>query len=256
MTEFKSIPFIIPGNPGLNFNYPIDDNGSAYYQPCEDLMVMIQRIVEDVNDHKKVYVRFVSGERKGSIAFIKKIINYRCNKSIQSRGYFSNKEPTPEYLFTLDSQLGWDDRKNTAKVKLFDRYVPYQLELLPDYDGPTVWKNIDLKNEAKLILEDNPPKDMRGKIINKDDKVVFINARYGSGAELDYGIVNEIVSKASFDYKGDCSAEITVVIHSLQYNNQSKSEPLISKIKYPDKSILIVNDSNIVEDMLLVKLSS
>jgi len=255
MEEFEGTQLLKPADPGSKFVYPRKD-GSAYYQPCEDLSNTIKRIVADVDLKKKIYVRFIAGEREGSIAFIKKILDHGCRKSMRSGLFSTDREIWPEYSFTLDAQLGWDDRKNVAKVKFFDHYASYQLELLLDYNGPTVWKNSDLKNEAAIALKNDPPADMRGRIIKENDKVVFINSRYGSGAELDYGVVNEIKSKASFNYKRECQIDITVIVHSLQHTDRSGDNDMVSKLKHPSRSVLVVNDNDIVEDMLLAKLGN
>ena len=161
-----------------------------------------------------------------------------------SHDRYGEEEPSD---FTF--QLKWDDRKNTTKVRiLFDRDFVY----LPDYDGQTVWYMFDPKEFAEKYAE--PAIDRLGNKLAVNDTVVYINARYGSGAELDFGVIREIKQVGTDkDYQGNRCIEETIIIESIAIDKSAA--PMKSKIKQAERSIIKIDDVDMFDEAFVRKLT-
>jgi uncharacterized Zn ribbon protein len=95
-----------------------------------------------------------------------------------------------------------------------------ETEFLIDYGGPTVWKKFDAKAAKNEILKNPDQRDINDNVLSVGDRVLYINARYGSRMTLDEGTVLEFL--ASVDSKGH---SITTVIESKTGEQSSLSYP-------------------------------
>lgn len=156
-----------------------------------------------------LYARFIDGDRKGSIAAIipdnrysnvePKRAELRRRDNWSHHSYYTIEH---SYLFGL---CKWTGRSNKPQITL-----PHpDVELLIDYDGPTIWSKFDAKAAKEEILKTPNQRDIDGNILAIGDRVLFINVRYGSRQTLDRGTVKEF--KASVDSKGH---SITTVIEN------------------------------------------
>lgn len=149
-----------------------------------------------------LYVKFVAGDRKGSIAKVhidteEHPYNERKAEIIEKyRGHWDKKtqyEIENSYFF---GTAKWDKRKNTCKLTMPSEDTVF----MPNYQGPTVYEMFD-KKAAKTELLKNPEQfDIDGKPLAIGDKVLYINARYGSGFGMCHGTIKEF--KAVVDSSG------------------------------------------------------
>lgn len=234
----------------LNRVYVPSTHAPEDYAPGEEMLVVAQNIIDRFNSGEKLYFQFKNGDRKGSIAFLKKIEeNYRITKRTRS----TFRGPQPEYSIHIKGTVGWDDRKNTAKVDLFASHVKFTF--LDGYEEKSVWIKEDVKAEAEEIKKSTKVLDMRGKEINEGDIVVFINSRYGSGSCLDYGVVRDIIVKVRHNnYRNKKEVDIITVIENTRVSNIGT--PIFSKIKNPKDYILVVTGTDLADDALMSKLES
>lgn len=129
-----------------------------------------------------VYLLFVGGDRKGSIArFVSE-----ADPEFQGK-----KRYAPRFAYDY-GQCVWDDRKNKIQWTLSGSYAVW----LPDYSGPTVWEKFDVKAAKAKLLDNIKEEDIDGKRLFVGDKVLYINARYGGGAQLCHGTIDRFEAKA------------------------------------------------------------
>jgi hypothetical protein len=148
-----------------------------------------------------LYIKFVDGDRKGAIAKVipnrKTFGDNAAEKATVIRRYNSWNRNEP-YFIENNRFYGiatWADikRKNQVQVNLPDRDVVF----LPNYTGPTVWALFDHKAAKAEVLKKPDQYDIDGNLLSLGDKVLYINARYGSGMELCHGKIKEF--KVSVD---------------------------------------------------------
>jgi hypothetical protein len=182
--------------------------------------VEIVRVLNEVSRklwEGTLYIKFISGDRKGSIAKVKpntKDYNF-SQKEITidyRRGY--SYRPECQYGIINDSMYGichWDGRKNSVKTSLYNREVVALL----NYNGPTVWEKFDAKTAKTDVLANPEQHDIDGNMLNIGDKVLYINARYGSGFELCHGTIKEFTAKVD-----SRRTEIFTVVQNAENENQ------------------------------------
>lgn len=151
---------------------------------------------------KPLYIRFEKGDRKGSIARFEHsdpspYTDYHCNarlggfEAYLSRG--TGIQP-PEYAHRgAGGTFKWDRRRNTVKES---RLLRDDYTWLKGYTGPTVWEKFDAKAAKAELLADPKQTDIDNKSIAIGDKVLYINARYGSGMVLSHGVINRFEARA------------------------------------------------------------
>ena len=205
----------------------------------------IAEMIDRIANKQDVFVRFGKNDKKrpGAIAKVKKI-----------EGYGPSSDPYSYHKGVSDYtvHLKWDDRKNTAKVELNNSIYGSRLTYLRDYSGKTEWSLFDAKKEAEKRAK--PILDRLGNEIKLGSTVVYINARYGSGAELDFGTVKDIKQKAYKRYRSDnIDIETTVVIETIA--TKDNEVVMESKIKRPDSSIMVLNDVDLFDQAFVAKLS-
>lgn len=175
--------------------------------------------------NETAHVRFVDGDRKGSIAKIRFDEKHNNKSPIICRKYDSwDKELTHKFEnIRFSGILTWTGRKNKVHCTLWP-YGCNEFEILLDYDGPTVWEKFDAKEAKNKILENPNQKDIKGNILAIGDTVLYINARYGHRMVLDEGKIIEF--DASVNSKGHT---ITTIIENASGE--------ISSLQYPEDMI-------------------
>lgn len=172
----------------------------------------------------ELFVRFTSGDRKGSIAHLKPDPD-RSNENNLRIDYSRSFRNETEYRIEGDLWNGiltWDGRRNKVKT-WFPSYYD-EFEYLIGYDGPTVWEMFDHKAAKAAVLENPDQKDIDGNVLSIGDKVLYINARYGSGMVLDRGEIKEF--KVVADSK---KTEISVIIEN--------QDGVVSTLKHPEAMV-------------------
>jgi len=202
-----------------------------YLNGFEDAVdVAANRFVEERNallervEAGDLYIKFIAGDRKGSIArLIPDTIKNRPSKIITRMSTFSdgrNYRIEDDRIYCVAK---WDKRSNKVRLNLPNRDVIF----LPNYEGPTVWCLFDKKAAKVEALANNPQKDIDGEILNVGDQVLYINTRYGQGSSLCHGVIREFT--AIVDSR---STEIFTHIENLDVQNGE-----MSKVSYPHMMI-------------------
>lgn len=151
--------------------------------------------VEDVNYFKSrlkdgnLYIKFIDGDRKGSIARLEPNPKYK-DSVCEYRGTYNTwlgkslYRPVSDIIFAV---CRWDKRSNKVQ---FDSHWK-NFVFLPNYTGPTVWELFD-KNAAKQkLMEELEVFDIDDNELKVGDRVLYINLRYGAGGMLDHGKIKE-----------------------------------------------------------------
>lgn len=229
-------------------------NNNHAYVPNLDMEQLYIDIIEKVRNKEKVYVKFSDSHEKraGAIALVNRITGDEFSTR-SYKNYFDETETFYEdYRSDLYFHLKWDDRKNTSKIKIIN-LCPNDLVYLPDYKGPTVWSMFDV--EEYIEKNKKPVCDRLGRELSKNDTVVFINSRYGTGANLDLGVIRDIKNKVIHDsYRGISYIENIVVIEMIAVDDNAP--PTMSKIKQSERSIIkLTNDDNLFDTAFIKKLT-
>lgn len=171
-----------------------------------------------------LYVKFIAGDRKGSIARVQidPSFNHHRAEISSVRRYYSDSRQQFEITNTWIYGIArWDKRKNSCQVHLPNPEVIF----LPNYQGPTVYEMFDKKAAKEALLKNPDQHDIDGKLLSVGDKVLYINARYGSGFVLCHGTIKEF--KVTADSKG----------HSFSTIVQLDGDDEESSISYPSQMI-------------------
>lgn len=201
--------------------YVKDENDPEALAYCETLNYLYSKAKNGT-----LYVKFVDGDRKGSIAKVKVDDTggayYRPATIVRRRATWANyEEPFEIEADRFYGTAKWDKRKNSCQI-----VVPSQeLVILPNYEGPTIYEMFDKKAAKAAALENPEQTDIDGKLLSVGDEVLYINARYGSGFVLCHGIIKEF--KAVADSKG---TSITTIV-------QLKDDDMLSAIANPSQMI-------------------
>lgn len=166
------------------------------YFECEDdpdamAYVAARNALFDQAVNGTLYVKFINGDRKGSIARVQMDPSYthvfRAEIS-PVRRYYSNSKQTYEVTNAWFYGIAkWDKRRNSCQLTLPHDDVIF----LPNYKGPTVYEMFDKKAAKEALLKSPDQRDIDGKVLAIGDKVLYINARYGSGFALCHGTIKE-----------------------------------------------------------------
>lgn len=199
-------------------------------QPFIDVL---NEIIDKVNAGERVYLEITSGERKGSIAYIKEFdSDYDQKEPVISYSRYFRDHTARISSPSLMVILGWDKRRNKIKWST-SRSTNY----LRGYKGETVWEKFDKKKAEAKLLEENDIVDREGNVLKEGDRVVYINARYGSGGSLDRGTIEQIkFNVQKYEYNDAESQTVHVIIRN---DNGQKSD-----IKRPELSILKLDKIN------------
>lgn len=145
----------------------------------------------------ELYIKFIDGNRKGSIARVvpnKRVYGadaIRPVKIEESWGWIEAQADRGAGYRIKDDRFhviaNWDKRNNKAQFDLPSEDIIF----LPNYSGPTVWELFDSKAAKENVLKNPMQKDIDGKLLKVGDKVLYVNARYGSGMSLNHGTIKE-----------------------------------------------------------------
>lgn len=205
-------------------------NTRGYYAEPDDQEALIavaqQHLLVDQLLEGKLFVKFISGDRKGSIARVKlePEISYQTQTyarieqmRVRSRDPI-RYEIKPAFLYLVAT---WDKRRNSCKFTGPSQETVF----LPNYEGPTVYKMFDKKAAKEKLLREPKQLDIDGKLLAVGDKVLYINARYGNAFRLTHGTILEF--KASVDSNGHVISTVVT----------EKDTGLISTVTYSSDMI-------------------
>ena len=173
-----------------------------------------------------LYVKFIAGDRKGSIARMVRDTRYdkdgdeyvQPRASIKARRRYWNDPDEYEIDWGwFNGVCKWDKRKNSCQLTMPDADAIF----LPNYNGPTIYEMFDRKAAKAELLKNPDQTDIDGNVLAIGDKVLYINARYYAGMELCHGTIQEF--KVTADSKGH---SFTTVV-----KNDEADE--VSSISYP-----------------------
>lgn len=208
MIEFPD-EFVFNKKGRYDFKYQDDPIALDYIEKFNFLLNRIKT--------EPIYVKFISGDRKGSIAKTRLDPKYRHGgATIQRRGF--SFEPS-YYINSNVFQVicYWDGRNNKFKTSMHNE----DLIILPNYTGPTIYEMFDHKAAKLAALESPDQYDIDGKKLEIGDNVLYINARYGLGFVLCHGTI--VRFEASVDSR---KKEIFTIV-------QRDGTSVTSKILYP-----------------------
>lgn len=144
-----------------------------------------------------LFIKFIAGDRKGSIARLEIDVsdpinskNAEISECSHRWDHVSKYEIANAFIF---GTAKWDKRKNSCKVDFPCKDIVF----LPNYEGPTVYEMFDKKAAKEALLSNPNQHDIDGKPLAVGDKVLYINARYGSRFVMCHGTIKEF--KATVD---------------------------------------------------------
>lgn len=180
-------------------------------QAQKDEYMATMRALRAVQEAEKdIYLLFVDGDRKGSIA------RFIGDKTITLHDSYNRPG-----VFNTHGHCVWDGRKNKIQWNLTSPYTVW----LPDHVGPTVWAKFDAKAAKADLLNNVAEQDIDGKRLAIGDAVIYVNSRYGSGTELCHGVIDRFEAKA--DSRG----------HTVFTIVKERGKDVESKIQYPGSYI-------------------
>ena len=141
----------------------------------------------------RLYLRYLDGDRKGSIARLIPNPEYQALRFREPgiRYVSSAFQKGPWYCFESDVLYviaTWKGRKNRVRETVHNRNA---FELLIGDDIETVWEKFDSKTAKEVVLQNPDQRDIDGNILAVNDRVMFINVRYGSRMVLERGTIKE-----------------------------------------------------------------
>lgn len=179
---------------------------------------------------KDLYIEYVSGNLKGSIARIEpgKISNQETE--IWRRRNMSWNSDKPFYISRTQFyfQTRFAGRKNCRQENSSNKDIVF----LPNYKGPTVYQVFDVEKAKQDYIKNAQFYDIEGRELNIGDLVLYINIRYGYATELCRGFVKEV--RVSNVVQGT-KPNLTLVIEG---KNQ-----VLSELKYPDSMVYKLEES-------------
>lgn len=162
---------------------------------------------------KPIYIKINSGDRKGSIA------KFVTNVEIKTSCYLDSYKKYWEYRVGTSGHLVWDGRKNKIQYYLTDGWNHKADSFLKNYEGPTIFKLFNKKKAKEELLKNVNVEDIDGNKLQIGDEVIFINIRYGSGADLTRGKI------IRFDAKVDSQSHtIFTIVKDIKTNEECKIE--------------------------------
>lgn len=205
------------------FSYGFDP---ATEQEKADAVLADFREVYDAILAGTAYARYTDGDRKGSIVKITFDEAFQTHKRPDFGKRYSGWRSAPNAKEIINDRFyciaTWQGRRNKVKVSIPNRYE--KIEILLDYDGPTVWEKFDAKAAKADLLKNPDQRDINGKLLSIGDRVLYINARYGSRMTLEEGVVQEFV------------ASVNSKTHSFATVIQSKTGEE-SSLQYPESMV-------------------
>ena len=159
----------------------------------EKEFINLKKIYDYINCHGKCHVRIKGGDYDGSIAL------FTADDDKFDRGVYvrmMSREERYNLHYHWFGKLSWKGKRNNPKFTLMDSTC----DVLLDYEGDTVLKRFNLKEESKKLLNEAKLEDIDGNILSKGDKVLYMNLRYGSGGSLCHGTIKDFKAHARDGY--------------------------------------------------------
>lgn len=152
----------------------------------------LKQIYEYLIDKGYCHVRIKGGDYDGSIA--KFTVDSNDNDKLYRFNSYSRQQC---YLvkYYWNGRLSWKGKKNNPSfIIMFDK-----CDVLLDYEGDEILKRFNIKEEGNKLLE-QPVHDIDGKVLSKEDEVLYMNLRYGSGGKLCHGVIKDFKAHARDGY--------------------------------------------------------
>lgn len=222
--KFDIAPVYLNAAVRLNNPFP---NGAPEANCYDEIIAVYKEIKAKLDAGERVYVGYTTGERAGSIAYIKEVETAPDRIIPQPRhrtGWHWDKNIEWDCYVGFPAVLGWEKRRNKVKCSIGRDMVYF-----PNYTGPTIWEKFDKKAAEKAAAEEVIVKDRDGNVLAIGDRVLYINARYGGAAQLDRGTISDIKVKIN-KYRNQTYSQLNVLI-----DNDIGEQ---SKITGPDLSVL------------------
>lgn len=160
------------------FTSRTDSRAVGYIQRFEEIV----RAIES----NRLYVRFKSGDRAGSIARVTPLYDRDIVMPDIQRGRRWDSQLFDMNMGYVSCELRWDGRPNKVK-----HAIPYN-SLMDDAEYiignlSTEYRMVDKNNAKSTAISQTPFNDFEGKELAVGDEVVYINSRYGSASCLERG---------------------------------------------------------------------
>lgn len=166
-------------------------------QDVENYKKEFEILLNDYNRNGNfVYVKFTRGQYKDSIA--KLVSDTPPEFTIQRNNYNFCYYGGIYY----SGVCKWDGRKNKPQGSL------YELVWLKDYVGETKWVSVSAE-EAKTNALKQDVLDIDDNVLNIGDEVLYINARYGCGMTLCFGIIDRFEAEY---HKGNNTVTVSTIV--------------------------------------------
>lgn len=178
-------------------------------EPNLDFERSINLMAEYQQQELPIYLKFIDGDRKGSIARWNKMYDDVISPNIQRtrNGGYNHS------IKGMHGHCTWDGRNNKIQWSLNSPQTVW----LRGYQGPTVWCKFDAKEAKRKLLKNPGQVDIDGKELDVGDEVLYVNSRYGTGTNLCHGAV------ARFEAKADSrSHTIYTIVKERDSNEESK----------------------------------
>ena len=183
-------------------NFKLGSASSQWHDTEEKLLAdegfkNLKLIFEHLKEHKFCHLRIIGGDYDGSIA------KFTVDTPSGHKSYHEDELYYPVYngskwfnvKYCWNGKLSWKGKRNNPKFMLMNSTC----EVLLDYEGEEILKRFDLKKEGKKLLEQDIF-DIDGQKLSVGDKVLYMNIRYGNGAELCHGSVKNFKAHARDGY--------------------------------------------------------
>lgn len=177
-----------------------------------------------------IYVRVIAGDYAGSIA--KFTAEGVTTEIVKRNFYWDDKIKLPSgdvvkrfgYSVTTcwSGRLSWDKKKNNPRFRLSHDSAT----VLLDYDGETILRKFDYKRESEWVANHEPCNDVDGNPLAVNDKVIYLNLRYGCGGKLSRGRI--------IGLKGDPRSKSVIVMIEEDTTKQR------SECRYSEQQIIRV----------------
>lgn len=179
-------------------DFKIGGNSCSHFYGSESNLlqdegfIKLKQIYDYLKENGYCHVRVKGGDYDGSIAKFTLDLNDN-DKLYRFNGYSSQQCYLVKYYW--NGRLSWKGKKNNPKYTLMDNTC----DVLLDYEGDEILKRFNIKEEGKKLLE-QPVHDIDGNVLSKEDGVLYMNLRYGSGGKLCHGIIKDFKAHARDGY--------------------------------------------------------
>lgn len=191
---------------------------------CKRVCQMFEEIADLAEANKPIYIKILAGDYAGSIA---RLIDASNSTTVLTKRHRHDSSAPPQYSAHTHGRFVWDGRKNNIQANIHGNYDP-KFAYMRGYEGPTVFEKFDAKKVREEMIANADVRDIHDHKVEVGDEVAYINARYGSGAQLEIGTVDRFEATAN-----SYSRSLYTIIKN------GKGEE--SKLQFPDKQLMKLN---------------